>query len=59
MQILITLHCITPDLSSIDNKYIDTIFGIGKLNLDILNLFDGENLTANRTGRQMYGTHKT
>ena len=52
----LTLYNTRP--SSIDNKYIDTIFGIGKLNLDILNLLDGENLTAKRSGRQMYGTVK-
>ena len=52
----LTLYNTRP--SSIDNKYIDTIFGIGKINLDILNLLDGENLTATRTGRQMYGTVK-
>ena len=49
----LTLYNTRP--SSIDNKYIDTIFGIGKLNLDILNLLDGENLVAKRSGRQMYG----
>ena len=52
----LTLYNTRP--SSIDNKYIDTIFGIGKINLDILNLLDGENLTAKRSGRQMYGTVK-
>jgi len=52
----LTLYNTRP--SSIDNKYIDTIFGIGKLNLDILNLLDGENLVAKRSGRQMYGTVK-
>ncbi len=52
----LTLYNTRP--SSIDNKYIDTIFGIGKLNLDILNLIDGENLVAKRSGRQMYGTVK-
>ena len=52
----LTLYNTRP--SSVDNKYIDTIFGIGKLNLDILNLLDGENLVAKRSGRQMYGTIK-
>ena len=52
----LTLYNTRP--STIDNKYIDTIFGIGKLNLDILNLLDGENLVAKRSGRQMYGTVK-
>ncbi len=52
----LTLYNTRP--SSVDNKYIDTIFGIGKLNLDILNLLDGENLVAKRSGRQMYGTVK-
>jgi len=52
----LTLYNTRP--SSVDNKYIDTIFGIGKLNLDILNLLDGESLIARRSGTQMYGTVK-
>ena len=44
--------------SSIDNKYIDTIFGVGQIHMDILNLLDNERLTAERSGRQMYGTVK-
>ncbi len=52
----LTLYNTRP--SSIDNKYIDTIFGIGKIDLDILNLLDGVKLTAKRSGRQMYGTVK-
>ena len=42
----------------IDNKYIDTIIGIGKIKTDILTVMDGKHLTANRRGKQMYGTVK-
>ena len=41
-----------------DTKYIDKIFGIGKIRTDILTVLDGKNLTADRTGNQIYGTVK-
>ena len=44
--------------SKVDTKYIDTIFGIGKIKTDILTVMDGKHLTANRGGKQMYGTLK-
>ena len=44
--------------SEIDTKYIDTIIGIGKIKTDILTVMDGKHLTANRRGKQIYGTVK-
>jgi len=41
-----------------DTKYLDKIFGIGKIRSDILTVADGKNLTADRTGNQIYGTLK-
>jgi len=41
-----------------DTKYVDRIFGIGKIRSDILTVLDGKNLTADRTGNQIYGTVK-
>ena len=41
-----------------DTKYVDKIFGIGKIRSDILTVLDGKNLTADRTGNQIYGTVK-
>ena len=41
-----------------DTKYVDKIFGIGKIRSDILTVLDGKNLTADRTGNQIYGTLK-
>ena len=41
-----------------DTKYLDKIFGIGKIRSDILYAADGKNLTADRTGNQIYGTFK-
>ena len=41
-----------------DTKYVDKIFGIGKIKSDILTVLDGKNLTADRTGNQIYGTVK-
>jgi len=41
-----------------DKKYIDKIFGLGKLNSDIRISMDGQSLTADRTGEQIYGTLK-
>ena len=40
-----------------DTKFIDTVIGVGVLNSDIL-LLDGERVTADRKGRQIYGTIK-
>ena len=39
-----------------DTKFLDTVFGIGKLSSDLLTVLDGKNLTADRTGEQIYGT---
>ena len=39
-----------------DTKFLDSIIGFGKLNSDLLTVQDGENLTANRSGHQIYGT---
>jgi len=41
-----------------DTRYVDRIFGIGKIRSDILTVLDGKNLTADRTGNQIYGTVK-
>mgnify|MGYP001348069021 CR=1 FL=1 len=41
-----------------DTKYLDKIFGIGKIRSDITNVLDGKSLTADRTGNQIYGTFK-
>ena len=41
-----------------DTKYLDKIFGIGKIRSNILSVLDGKNLTADRTGNQIYGTLK-
>ena len=41
-----------------DTKYVDKIFGIGKIRTDILTVLDGKNLSADRTGNQIYGTVK-
>ncbi|XOJ72910.1 autotransporter outer membrane beta-barrel domain-containing protein [Candidatus Pelagibacter sp. Uisw_114] len=41
-----------------DTKFIDTVFGAGILSSDILSVLDGERVTADRKGRQIYGTIK-
>ena len=41
-----------------DTKFIDTIIGFGKLKSDLLTVLDSKNLTADRTGNQLYGTIK-
>ena len=41
-----------------DTKFIDKIFGIGKIRSDIVTVLDGSNRTADRTGNQMFGTFK-
>jgi hypothetical protein len=39
-----------------DKKFVDTIIGIGKIRSDILTVLDGKKLTANRKGKQIFGT---
>ena len=39
-----------------DTKFLDKIFGFGKLNSDLLTVLDGKKLTADRSGYQLYGT---
>ncbi len=41
-----------------DTRFVDKIFGIGKIKSDILTVLDGKYLTADRTGHQIYGTLK-
>ncbi len=41
-----------------DTKYLDKIFGIGKIRSDITTVLDGKSLNADRTGNQIYGTFK-
>ena len=41
-----------------DTKYVDKILGIGQIRSEILTVLDGKNLTADRTGNQIYGTLK-
>ncbi|MDA9077010.1 autotransporter outer membrane beta-barrel domain-containing protein [Candidatus Pelagibacter sp.] len=41
-----------------DTKIIDTVIGVGFLNSDILSVLDGERVTAERNGKQIYGTIK-
>ncbi len=41
-----------------DEKFVDTIIGIGKIHSDILTILDGKELTANRRGKQIFGTIK-
>ena len=41
-----------------DTKFLDKIFGIGKLSSDLLTVLDGKKLTAKRNGHQMYGTFR-
>ena len=50
----ITYYATTPLKE--DNKFLDTIIGFGKLNLDLLTVIDGKNFTADRSGHQIYGT---
>ena len=50
----ITYYSTTPIED--DTKFLDTFIGIGKLKSDLLTVLDGKNLTANRTGKQIYGT---
>jgi hypothetical protein len=39
-----------------DTKFLDSIIGLGKLDSDLLTVLDGKKLTAERDGRQIYGT---
>ena len=39
-----------------DTKFLDTIVGFGRLDSDLLTVTDGQNLTADRIGNQLYGT---
>jgi len=41
-----------------DTKYIDTVIGVGVLDSNILSVVDGNRLTADRKGGQIYGTIK-
>ncbi|PDH18712.1 MAG: secretion protein [Pelagibacterales bacterium MED-G44] len=41
-----------------DEKFVDTIIGIGKIHSDILTVLDSKELTANRRGKQIFGTIK-
>ncbi len=41
-----------------DEKFVDKIFGIGKIHSDILTVLDGNELTANRRGKQIFGSIK-
>ena len=50
----ITYYATTPIED--DTKFLDTVFGVGKLSSDLLTVLDGKNLTADRTGEQIYGT---
>ena len=39
-----------------NEKFVDTIIGIGKIHSDILTVLDSKELTANRRGKQIFGT---
>ena len=52
----LTLYSTSPIIE--DTKFLDTVIGFGKLKSDILSVVDGENLTADRDGRQFYATFK-
>jgi len=41
-----------------DTKFIDTVIGVGVLDSNILSVVDGNRLTADRKGGQIYGTIK-
>jgi len=41
-----------------DTKFIDTVIGVGFLNSNILSVLDGERTSADRNGKQIYGTIK-
>ena len=50
----ITYYSTTPIED--DTKFLDSVIGFGKLNSDLLTVLDGQNLTADRSGYQLYGT---
>ena len=50
----ITYYSTTPIED--DTKFLDSVIGFGKLNSDLLTVLDGKNLTADRSGHQLYGT---
>ena len=39
-----------------DTKFLDSVIGYGKLKSSLLTVIDGRDLTANRSGHQIYGT---
>ncbi len=41
-----------------DSRFLDAVVGIGSLKSKILSVLDGNKLTGNRNGRQIYGTLK-
>jgi len=41
-----------------ETKFVDKIFGIGKLSSKIINVVDGNKFTAERKGYQLYGTYR-
>ena len=41
-----------------DSRFLDTVIGMGALNSDISSVLDGNKLTGNRNGKQIYGTLK-
>tara|TARA_B100000941_G_C28487822_1_gene546051 strand:- start:545 stop:1858 length:1314 start_codon:yes stop_codon:yes gene_type:complete len=41
-----------------DTKLLDTVFGFGRLNSDILTVIDGQKTEADRSGNQLYGAFK-
>ena len=41
-----------------DSKFVDKFFGIGKLSSNIITVVDGNKLTAERKGYQLYGTYR-
>ena len=41
-----------------DSKFIDKVFGIGKIKSDIITIVDGRKITADRIGNQAFGTFK-
>ena len=41
-----------------DSRFLDTVIGMGALNSDISSVLDGNKLSGNRNGKQIYGTLK-
>ena len=44
--------------SNNNEKFLDTILGVGRIKSDILTVLDNKKLTASRTGEQVYGAVK-